>query len=78
VGNYYLPSSMGGGLDVAIKDFDSALSLNPKLDEAYLWKGVALRKANRDADARQAFEAALKLNPSRAWAKEQLDKTPAK
>jgi tetratricopeptide (TPR) repeat protein len=78
VGNYYLPPSMGGGLDVALKDFDTALSVNPKLDEAYLWKGVTLRKANRDADARQAFAEALKLNPNRAWAKEQLDKTPPK
>jgi tetratricopeptide (TPR) repeat protein len=76
VGNYYLPSSMGGGLDPALKDFDTAISMNPKLDEAYLWKGVTLRKANRDAEARQAFEQALKLDPSRAWAKQQLDKTP--
>ena len=78
VGNYYLPAQMGGGLDVALKDFDTAIKLNPKLDEAYLWKGVTLRKANRDADARQAFAEALKLNPNRAWAKEQLDKTPPK
>ena len=78
VGNYYLPASMGGGLDIALKDFDTAINLNPKLDEAYLWKGVTLRKANRDIEARQAFEAALKLNPNRAWARQQLDKTPAK
>ncbi len=78
VGNYYLPPSMGGGLDIALKDFDTAISLNPKLDEAYLWKGVTLRKANRDADARAAFETALKLNPNRMWTKQQLDKTPAK
>jgi tetratricopeptide (TPR) repeat protein len=78
VGNFYLPSSMGGGLDIALKDFDTAISLNPKLDEAYLWKGVTLRKANKDAEARQAFQEALKLNPNRAWARQQLDKTPAK
>lgn len=78
VGNYYLPSSMGGGVDAALKDFDTAISLNPKLDEAYLWKGVTLRKANRDAEARQALEQALKLNPSRVWTKQQLEKTPAK
>ncbi len=78
VGNYYLPQSMGGGVDAALKDFDTALALNPKLDEAYLWKGMTLRKANRDADARQALEEAVKLNPNRAWAKEQLQKTPAK
>ena len=69
---------MGGGLDVALKDFETAISINPKLDEAFLWKGVTLHKANRDAEARQAFDVALKLNPSRAWTKQQLDKTPAK
>lgn len=78
VGNYYLPPSMGGGIDVALKDFDTAISLNPKSDEAYLWKGVTLHKANRDSEARQAFQQALNLNPARAWAKQQLDKTPAK
>ena len=77
VGNYYLPSSMGGGLDIALKDFDKALTLDPKLAEAYLWKGVTLRKANRNADARQAFQRALDLDPHRLWAKQQLDKTPA-
>jgi len=78
VGNYYLPSSMGGGVDAAMKDLDRAIALNPGLDEAYLWKGVTLRKANRDPEARQALEQALRLNPNRAWAKQQLDKTPAK
>jgi tetratricopeptide (TPR) repeat protein len=78
VGNYYLPPSMGGGLDAALKDFDTAVSINPNSAEAYLWKGVTLRKANRDAEARAAFQQALKLDPDRAWTKQQLDKTPAK
>jgi tetratricopeptide (TPR) repeat protein len=77
VGNYYLPSSMGGGVDIALKDFDKALELNPKLSEAYLWKGVTLRKANRNSEARQALQKALEINPQRMWTKQQLDKTPA-
>jgi tetratricopeptide (TPR) repeat protein len=77
VGNFYLPASMGGGVDLALKDFDKALSLNRNLAEAYLWKGVALRKINRDADARQALRRALELHPNRLWAKEQLNKTPS-
>jgi tetratricopeptide (TPR) repeat protein len=77
VGNFYLPSSMGGGLDIALKDFDKALSIDPKLSEAYLWKGVTLRKANRNAEARQAFQKALEIDPQRMWTKQQLDKTPA-
>jgi tetratricopeptide (TPR) repeat protein len=76
VGNYYLPESMGGGLNTALKDFDTAALIDPKLADAYLWKGVTLRKANRNADARKSFEKALQLDPGRVWAKQQLDKTP--
>ncbi len=77
VGNFYLPAQMGGGTDVALKDIDKAISLDPHNADAYLWKGVILRKANRNADARQAFTRALQLDPNRAWAKQQLEKTPA-
>ncbi len=77
VGNFYLPAQMGGGLDLALKDIDKAISLDPKLADAYLWKGIILRKANRGSEARQAFSEALKLDPNRIWAKQQLDKTPA-
>jgi tetratricopeptide (TPR) repeat protein len=78
VGNYYLPSQLGGGAKVAIPDFQKAIELDSKNAEAYLWLGLSLRKENRDADARQAFTKALELNPNRVWAKQQLDKTPAK
>jgi tetratricopeptide (TPR) repeat protein len=77
VGNYYLPPQFGGGVELAIKDFEKAIQLNPKLAEAQLWLGVALRKANRNAEARKAFQKSLELNPNRAWAKQQLDKTPS-
>jgi tetratricopeptide (TPR) repeat protein len=77
VGNYYLPSVLGGGIDLAIGDFRKAIELDPKLDEAYLWLGLALRKQSHNAEARKAFEKVLDLNPDRAWAKQQLDKTPA-
>lgn len=76
VGNFYLPASMGGGVDLALKDFDKAISLSPNLGEAYLWKGIALRKVNRHAEARQALQHALQLDPDRLWAKQQLSKTP--
>jgi tetratricopeptide (TPR) repeat protein len=74
VGNFYLPASMGGGLDVALKDFNEAISLNPNSAEAYLWKGVTLRKANREVEARQALQRAVELDPDRVWAKQQLEK----
>jgi tetratricopeptide (TPR) repeat protein len=78
VGNYYLPTQMGGGAKGAIPDFQKAIELDSNNAEAYLWLGLSLRKDNRDAEARQAFTKALELNPNRLWAKQQLDKTPAK
>jgi tetratricopeptide (TPR) repeat protein len=77
VGNYYLPAQFGGGIDLAIKDFDKAIALNSKLSDAYLWKGIALRKANKNGEARAALEKAVQLNPESVWAKGQLEKTPA-
>ena len=76
VGNYYVPSALGGGVELAIRDFQKAIELNPKSDEAYLWLGLAMRKANRNAEARKAFAKSLELNPQRVWARQQLEKTP--
>jgi tetratricopeptide (TPR) repeat protein len=68
---------LGGGLDLAVKDFLKAAELDPQSCEAQLWLGLALRKQNKNADARKAFQKAIELNPARVWAKQQLDKTPA-
>lgn len=78
VGNYYLPAALGGGVDLAIKDFQKAIEIDPKSADAHLWLGIALRKQNRNAEAHAALEKAVELNPNRIWAKQQLDKTPAK
>lgn len=78
VGNYYLPSAMGGGIDKAIADFTKATQLDSRNAEAYLWLGIALRKSGRNADAHKALEKAVALNPARVWAKQQLAKTPPK
>jgi tetratricopeptide (TPR) repeat protein len=77
VGNYYLPDAMGGGPPVAIPDFRKAVELEPGSAEAYLWLGLALRKQQHNAEARQAFSKALQLDSARIWIKQQLDKTPA-
>ncbi|MGH9723359.1 MAG: tetratricopeptide repeat protein [Bryobacteraceae bacterium] len=76
VGNYYLPEAFGGGAANAIRDFQKAIGLDPKSGEAHLWLGLALRKSNRNGEARKAFEKSLQLNPNRVWTKQQLDKTP--
>jgi tetratricopeptide (TPR) repeat protein len=76
VGNYYLPTALGGGTDLAIADFKKATELDGKSAEAYVWLGIALRKDNHNAEARKAFERAVQLDPQRVWAKQQLEKTP--
>jgi Flp pilus assembly protein TadD len=78
VGNYYLPAMFGGGVEKAIADLEKAAQLDPKLADAHLWLGIALRKAGRNAEARKAIERSLQLNPDRKWARQQLEKTPAK
>ncbi len=76
IGNYYLPAAFGGGVELAIKDFEKAISLDANSADAHLWLGIALRKLNRNAEAHKEFERAAKLNPARIWAKQQLEKTP--
>lgn len=78
VGNYYLPPMFGGSVEKAIADFQKASELDPKLSDAPLWLGIAYRKTNRNAEAQASFKKALELSPNRIWAKQQLDKTPAK
>ena len=78
VGNYYVPAQLGGGAKLSIPDFQKAIELDAGNAEAWLWLGLSLRKENRDAEARQAFAKSLELNPNRVWARQQLEKTPAK
>jgi tetratricopeptide (TPR) repeat protein len=77
IGKYYLPAMFGGGPEAAMQELRKALEFDPRSDEAHLWLGLALRKANRHAEARRSMQRAVELNPERKWAKQQLDKTPA-
>ena len=77
VGNYYLPAMLGGGPELAAKNFNEAIALDPKCADAYLWLGLTLRKLHKNPEARQAFAKSVELNPHRIWAKDQLEKTPA-
>jgi superkiller protein 3 len=76
VGNYYLPPALGGGTQLASADLRKAVELDPKNADAWLWLGLTLRKEQKNAEARKAFEQSLKLNPDRIWTKQQLEKTP--
>ena len=77
VGNYYLPAMFGGGPDLAVKNFQQAIALDPKNADAFLWLGIAQKKLHQNMEARQSLTKSLALNPRRVWAKEQLEKTPA-
>jgi tetratricopeptide (TPR) repeat protein len=78
VGNYYVPAQLGGGTGLAIADFRKAIELDARNADAWLWLGIALRKDNKDAEARQALSKTLELDPNRVWARQELDKIPAK
>jgi tetratricopeptide (TPR) repeat protein len=71
-----LPVNMGGGPENAIRDYKQAIALDPRSADAYLWVGIALKKEHQNAKAREALEKSLQLDPDRAWAKEELEKTP--
>lgn len=77
VGNYYLPAMLGGGPELAAKNFNEAIALDAKSADTYLWLGLTLRKLHKNPEARQAFSKSIELNPHRIWAKDQLEKTPA-
>jgi tetratricopeptide (TPR) repeat protein len=77
IGNYYLPPGLGGGVELATKDFQKAIELDPQSADAHLWLGLALRKLQRNAEARKEFQKSMEANPARVWAKLQLEKTPA-
>ena len=72
------PAQLGGGTSLAIADFRKAIELDARNAAAWLWLGIALRKDNKDAEARQALSKTLELDPNRVWARQELDKIPAK
>ena len=52
--------------DRAIGDFTKCLELDPKLADAYFNKALALEAAGRQAEAREAYTAFLRLCPPRS------------
>ncbi|WP_414631473.1 MULTISPECIES: hypothetical protein [unclassified Arsukibacterium] len=56
---FYLQSNY----DAALPALDKALSLNPNLAQAHLWRFAALEQLGRRQDAWQALQRAYRLNP---------------
>ncbi len=54
-----------GQTDQAIRDFDSAIAMDPRQPEAYLNKGAALIRLNNPADALQLFTVAIERHTQR-------------
>lgn len=59
-----LAYSLNEETDRAIKDFDTALKLNPKLATAYHARGLALMKKNDFDNAQKDLQEAIELNPT--------------
>jgi tetratricopeptide (TPR) repeat protein/S1-C subfamily serine protease len=53
----------------AVAAFDEAIKLNPKLDQAWYARGLALKDNQEDQKAFQSFDEATKINPKfyQAW-----------
>ncbi len=78
------PGFFGGDRDAAIQAFDAAIERLPRdrftatnwgLDDAYVWRGIALKSAGRLKEAQASFERALQVAPEQEWARELLSET---
>jgi tetratricopeptide (TPR) repeat protein len=56
-----------GEVDAAIADYNSALTLNPKMADIYIDRGTALMRATRYQDAKADFDTALSLGPTSTY-----------
>jgi tetratricopeptide (TPR) repeat protein len=71
LGRQYLhaPKMFGGNMDKAIDNFRKASQLDPSSDEIFVWLAIAYRKKGDTANADQALQQALRLNPRSVFAK---------
>lgn len=84
IGLYNKPGMFGGDKKKALDGFREAVRLFEKEDvaeplrpqwgheEAYAWIGIAHMQAGRQAEAREAFEKALQINPDYGWVESAL------
>ena len=71
-GRQYLmaPKTFGGNVSKAIDSFKKSLTLDPNQDETWVWLAKAYEKQSDKANARDAIQHALQLNPQSEWAQE--------
>ena len=67
-----------GDNDRAVEDFTAAIRLAPSDGVNYLARCHSYAVAGDVARAVADCDKSLELNPNRVWAKQQLEKTPAK
>lgn len=84
ISTFNKPGAFGGDKAEALKGFERAARLFQEENvggplqpnwghaEAYAWTGIAHLKADRKAQARQAFERALEINPDYGWVRDVL------
>ncbi|MBU7029400.1 MAG: tetratricopeptide repeat protein [Theionarchaea archaeon] len=53
-----------GDFDEAIESYEEAIKLNPKNEQAWVYKGIALDNVGRYEEALDCFERAIELNPN--------------
>lgn len=66
------PALLGGSADAALRFFRRARELEPGLARAWIWEGIALRRAGQSAEARDALRRALTLEPHNGQAQAEL------
>ena len=59
-------------LEAGLRGMEAVIRLNPRSYQAHNNRGFCLLKLNRPADARDAFQKALEINPEYDHAKENL------
>jgi tetratricopeptide (TPR) repeat protein len=66
-GYLFAPAAFGGDKQKALQHLARALELDPQSDSAHLWRAQAYAEMKEKEKARAEIEAALRLNPKRAY-----------
>jgi tetratricopeptide (TPR) repeat protein len=63
----FAPAAFGGDKQKALQHLARALELDPQSDTAHLWRAQVYAELKETQKARMEIEAALRLNPRRAY-----------